>query len=224
LKGYSAFSSFRGTFADIAWPEDVVFLESTLDGRPVSVRTLAAQFAPVPAAARAGPAARADDPPIDALADAERIARESKIRQTTKDHQQIARFRDALSQLLTATVAELTLTDSQCERFLKTRFGSTRGVTDPDRISVTLFAQRKTSPESSIAHFIIMYTRFRECAFAVFGACAKLALEVLGNHVISALYPVTGDNMHSAALGLPAAIDIVNDALTKVGHSALLRL
>jgi hypothetical protein len=68
-----------------------------------------------------------------------------------------------------------------------------------------------------------MFTRFRECAFAVFGACAKLALEVLGNHVTTALYPVTGDNMHSAALGLPAAIDIVNDALVKVGHSSLLR-
>jgi hypothetical protein len=247
LKGYSAFTSFRDTFADIAWPEDVIFLESTLDGRPVSVRTLAAQFGPVPAVARAGPGVRAPDPGADPLADADRIAREAKIKQATKDYEDIARFRgmfesssftalfgdDAyptltgtkgtLSEMLRSTVPELTITDSQAEKFLKTKFGSTRGVTDPDRISVTLFAQKRTTPELNITDFIIMLNRFRDCAFAVFGTCARFALETLGTTVTNALYPVTGDNPHSAVLGLPAAIDIINDAMTRVGHSALLQ-
>jgi hypothetical protein len=139
LKGYSAFSSFRGTFADIAWPDEAIFLESTLDGRPVSVRTLAAQFGPVPAVARAGRGVRAPDPDADLLSDTERIARESKIKQATKDHEHIARFRgmfepssftalfgddeyptltgtkDALCELLTAIVPELTITDGQSQ-------------------------------------------------------------------------------------------------------------
>jgi hypothetical protein len=93
LKGYSAFTSFRDTFADIAWPEDVIFLESTLDGRPVSMRTLAAQFGPLPVAGPAGPGPRAHAPFVDLAAEEDRIAREAKIKQATKDHEAIARFR-----------------------------------------------------------------------------------------------------------------------------------
>jgi hypothetical protein len=241
-KGYSAFTSFR----DIAWPEDVIFLESTLDGRPVSMRTLAAQFGPLPVAEPAGPGPRAPAPVVDLVAEEARIARESKIKQATKDHEAIARFRgmfepssftalfgdsayptmtgirDAVSEVLMRTVPELSITDGQVDKLLRTKFGSSRGVTDADRISVTLFAQKKTAPESNITDFIIMFNRFRDCMHAVYGNCAKYALDVLGEKVTSALYPITGDNPRSAALGLPSAIDIVNEAVTKVGHSALL--
>jgi hypothetical protein len=69
-------------------------------------------------------------------------------------------IRDAMGEVLMRTVPELSITDGQVEKLLRTKFGSTRGVTDTDRISVTLFAQKKTAPESNITDFIIMFSRF----------------------------------------------------------------
>jgi hypothetical protein len=186
-------------------------------------------------------------PVADPISDEERIARDAKIKQATKDHEVITRFRgmfepssftalfgddvyptlsgakEAVCEIFSRTVPELAITDSQVEKFLKSKFGSARGTTDPDRISVTLFAQRQTSSEHNITDFIIMLNRFRDCTFAVYGASAKLGLEILGATVTSALYPVTGNNPNSAILGLATAIDVVNDAMRQVGHSTNLR-
>jgi hypothetical protein len=93
VKGFSPFSSFKAAFADIVWPPNAVFLECGAVGRPVSARSLLPVVV-APPAPRGHAPAPAPGPLVIAIhADEERIARESKIKQSTRDHEATARFR-----------------------------------------------------------------------------------------------------------------------------------
>jgi hypothetical protein len=71
--------------------------------------------------------------------------------------------------------------------------------------------------------FTMMFQRFRDCALAVFGPCARIALDVLFETLSGALYPVAGDELRTTSLAPSHAIDIVNHCLYQVGHNPSLR-
>ena len=240
-RGYSPFSTCREIFTDLHWPEDIVFLERGSNGKPVSPVTLAA-----PLVASNILSNHRNDVTFagGGHADDLRIARESQIKEATKDHMTLRRIaglyeehaanalfgsgdyrtltgaKDAICEIVARTVNELSIGETQAERFLLVKFGSNHGVTTTDRISVTLFAQRKTSPTKNVLDFTIMFNRFRDCAAAVFGSVARLALDALFVTLSDAIYPTIGDNPHSARISPNFAVDIVNDAMYQVGHNA----
>lgn len=248
-RGYSPFSSFRAAFDGVVWPPDITFMERGLDGNPVSPVTLAGVNTVGQPAIRLGNSLPVGQGlPLGILpSDEDRIARESKVKQATKDHQAISRFRglyehdsftalfgddafptltgakESVCEIVSHTVNELSLTEAQAEKFINSKFGSNLGVTAIDRISILLFAQKNTSPTVHVLDFTIMFNRFRDCASAVFGNCARMALDALFSMLSESLYPVAGGDPNSALIGPAFAIDIVNDALYQVGHNVNLR-
>jgi hypothetical protein len=71
--------------------------------------------------------------------------------------------------------------------------------------------------------FTMMFTRFRDCAEAVFGPCARIALDVLFATLSVELYPVIGDDLRTTTLAPAHAIDVTNHCLYQIGHNASLR-
>ena len=65
-----------------------------------------------------------------------------------------------------------------------------------------------------------MFNRFRDCAAAVFGNVARLALDALFVTLSTAIYPTIGDNPHSARISAHFAVNVENDAMYQVGHNA----
>ena len=234
MSGFLAFAPLQAALSTAVFPAGALFCEVTASGLPIS-----------PGAAAATRAAMEHNPTVagpsgyDAAADNIKTRRDARIKTSERDMWAMTAFRGmsdifkqfashdlpVFSEMLHAvriTLAQLLdchLTDTELQRLVRAEMGSRGGVTKPNCTSVTVLEATKTN---NFATMVETCTRLAVYVKGVYGIGPYESFAELNLTLIRALQPTT-PGYPETEIGVTGAIDILNEAFSRLAYDPLLQ-